>query len=150
MLEGSDAKTETVQGLLLPSPTSPTRSCIGGGTWSDERTAINRPERDREGNRPGRSSDKERRYAIEAPFHGVRRAIMSARSPDWRSGANPSGVALDAFPDVPFFLFTLHPSRAVSLCSIRFFSLGDVPTARPVLHHAFDVLPSTSLLSSSA
>lgn len=28
-----------------------------------------------------------------------RRAIMSARSPDWRSGANPSGVGLDAFSD---------------------------------------------------
>ena len=26
---------------------------------------------------------------------------MSARSSDWRSGANPSGVALDAFSDVP-------------------------------------------------
>lgn len=47
------------------------------------------------------------------PHHSGQRAIMSARSSDWRSGANPSGVALDAFSDV--LLLSLSLSIALSL-----------------------------------
>lgn len=69
--------------------------------------ADRRCARDGEGNTTRRTYDERGRSCLLAPFHELQRAIMSARSPDWRSGANPRRVALDAFSDV------LRPSRAL-------------------------------------
>lgn len=59
------------------------------------------------------------------PHHNEQRAIMSARSSDWRSGANPSGVALDAFSDVlrPSLSLSLSHSLSLSLSHTHTYSL---------------------------
>lgn len=58
------------------------------------------------------------------PHHSGQRAIMSARSSDWRSGANPSGVALDAFSDV--LLLSLSFYHSLSFAYSLFLSLGRI------------------------
>lgn len=92
------------------------------------------------------------------PHHNEQRAIMSARSSDWRSGANPSGVALDAFSDVLRPSLSLSLSHSLSLSLTLSLSLlaefrvsvlvTPSPTTR-VLHNAPDVLPSSLSLSLS-
>jgi hypothetical protein len=51
---------------------------------------------------------------------------MSARSPDWRSGANPSGVGLDAFLDA---------ARASGRLARAF--------TRPPRHLSVELIPTT-------
>lgn len=113
MLEGSDAKTEIVRGLLLPSPMTvygprvgePAFPQLSAATAAAAATATAASLSVHESGRCGRDSanpeprawrGNRARGTFSLP---LRRVIMSARSPDWRSGANPSGVGPDAFLD---------------------------------------------------
>ena len=87
------------------------------------------------------------------PHHSGQRAIMSARSSDWRSGANPSGVALDAFSDVLllslFLSITLSRALTLSFSLLAEFCVSVLVTPSPttrVLHDSPDVLPSSHFL----
>lgn len=67
---------------------------------------------------------------------------MSARSPDWRSGANPSGVGLDAFSDATRASAALTRAFASSPCLL---SRRTYPLRSASRTHARDALRSSSV-----
>jgi len=70
------------------------------------------------------------------------RAIMSARSPDWRSGANPSGVGPDAFSDATRASSALARTYARSP---RLLSCRTYPHRSTSRTHAHGALRSSSV-----
>lgn len=72
---------------------------------------------------------------------------MSARSPDWRSGANPSGVGPDAFSDATRASGGLTRAFARSPCLL---SCRTYPHRAASRTHARDALRSSSVNSTCA